>query len=245
MVLPLDDRNAFEQANVERPTEEGPRLDYTYYPGAAPVPESVAVNLRGCSYKIRAEVKIEKADCSGVIFAHGSRFGGHSLFIKGKKLYYVYNFLGIPDKQFVFFSPGAVAPIAPIAPDAVAPIAPIAPDGKYTFVVEFNKGTDAGPYGESLGETKLSVNGTVVAQGPMAAQVGKFTLCGDGLCVGYDSADAVSKEYSGTYPFTGGTIEMVVITPEPEPEVVGITPERRPRRVRTTPLLLAGAFAAD
>ena len=179
MVLPLDDRNAFEQANVERPTEEGPRLDYTYYPGAAPVPESVAVNLRGCSYKIRAEVKIEKADCSGVIFAHGSRFGGHSLFIKGKKLYYVYNFLGIPDKQFVFFSPGAVAPIAPIAPDAVAPIAPIAPDavapiapiapdGKYTFVVEFNKGTDAGPYGESLGETKLSVNGTVVAQGPMA-----------------------------------------------------------------------------
>ena len=256
MVLPLDDRNAFEQANVERPTEEAPRLDYIYYPGTAPVPESVAVNLRGCSYKILAEVKIEKADCSGVIFAHGSRFGGHSLFIKGKKLYYVYNFLGIPDKQFVFFSPvavapiapiapDAVAPIAPIAPDAVAPIAPIAPDGKYTFVVEFNKGTDAGPYGESLGETKLSVNGTVVAQGPMAAQVGKFTLCGDGLCVGYDSADAVSKEYSGTYPFTGGTIEMVVITPEPEPEVVGITRERRPRRVRTTPLLLAGAFAAD
>jgi len=186
---------------------------------------------------IRAEVKIEKADCSGVIFAHGSRFGGHSLFIKDKKLYYVYNFLGIPDKQFVFFSPDAVAP------DVVAPIAPIAPIApkKYTFVVEFNKGMEAGTYGESLGETKLSVNGTVVVQGPMAAQVGKFTLCGDGLCVGYDSADAVSNLYSGTNPFTGGTIERVVITPEPE--VVGITPGRRPRRF--TPLLLAGAFAAD
>ena len=37
-----------------------------------------------------------------MIFAHGSRFGGHSLFIKDKKLYYVYNFLGIPpEQQFV------------------------------------------------------------------------------------------------------------------------------------------------
>ena len=81
MVLPLDDRSAMEQAGVERPTEEGPRDEYTYYPGTAAVPESVAVNIRGCSYTIMAKVKIEKEDCSGVIFAHGSRFGGHSLFI--------------------------------------------------------------------------------------------------------------------------------------------------------------------
>ena len=99
MVLPLDDRSAVEQANVERPTEEGPRDEYTYYPGAAPVPESVAVNILGCSYKIMAEVQILDG-CAGVIFAHGSRFGGHSLFIMDKKLYYVYNFLGIPDKQY-------------------------------------------------------------------------------------------------------------------------------------------------
>ena len=44
------------------------------------------------------------ADCSGVIFAHGSRFGGHSLFIKDKKLFYTYNFLGIPPEQ-KFVSP--------------------------------------------------------------------------------------------------------------------------------------------
>ena len=47
-------------------------------------------------------------NCSGVIFAHGSRFGGHALFIKDKKLHYVYNFLGIkPEQQFV--SPRAQA----------------------------------------------------------------------------------------------------------------------------------------
>jgi arylsulfatase len=39
-----------------------------------------------------------------VIFAHGSRFGGHSLFIRDRKLHYVYNFLGIKPEQ-VFASP--------------------------------------------------------------------------------------------------------------------------------------------
>ena len=31
--------------------------------------------------------------------AHGARFGGHSLFLKGGKLWYVNNFLGIPPEQ--------------------------------------------------------------------------------------------------------------------------------------------------
>ena len=58
-----------------------------------------------CSYKIEAKVKIglekQTEKCSGVIFAHGSRFGGHSLFIgEDSKLHYVYNFLGIADKQY-------------------------------------------------------------------------------------------------------------------------------------------------
>ena len=149
---------------------------------------------------------------------------GHSLFIKDKKLYYVYNFLGIPEQQFVFVSPDELVPNAP--------------NEEYTFVVEFNKEPEAGTYGESLGETKLSVNGTVVAQGPMKAQVGKFTLCGDGLCVGYDSADAVSELYSKlpnpSNPFRGGTIHKVVITPGEE-EITEVINSR----------LLAGAFSAD
>ena len=99
----------------------------------------------------------------------------------------------------------------------------------YTFVVKFTRTGVAGRhqpsgYGESLGDTELSVDDKVVATTAMIrmkAQVGKFTLCGDGLCVGYDSADAVSKEYSDmenpSNPFTGGTIEKVVITPGGDP----------------------------
>jgi len=67
----------------------------------------------------------------------------------------------------------------------------------------------AGQYGESLGTTVLYVDGKEVAKGPMKAQIGKFTLAGDGLCVGYDSGDNVSEQYKNPGTFTGGTIQAV------------------------------------
>src|SRR4029079_9201799 len=91
-VLPLDDRTALELLGIQHPVTEPPRTRYIYYPHTAPVPESVGVNIRGRSYKIVADA-ITSSDSHGVIFAHGSRFGGHALFIKDRRLYYVYNFL--------------------------------------------------------------------------------------------------------------------------------------------------------
>jgi arylsulfatase A-like enzyme len=193
LVLPLDDRTAMQIFTIERPAEELPRERYIYFPGTGSVPESVAVNVRGRSYKIIADVEITDPNCSGVIFAHGSRFGGHSLFLKDKKLHYVYNFLGIkPEQKFV---------------------SPELKPGKYTLGMEFTR-ESAGKYHESMGKTRLYVNDKVVAEGPMRAQVGRFTLCGDGLCVGYDSADAVSEEYRGSNPLKGGTILFVGVTVE-------------------------------
>jgi arylsulfatase len=40
----------------------------------------------------------------------------------------------------------------------------------------------------------------------MRAQFGKFTLAGDGLCIGRDSGDNVSQDYKAPATFTGGTI---------------------------------------
>ena len=183
-VLPLDDRTAVEQLGNARPQAEPPRNRYVYYPDSAPVPEGAAVNVRGRSYKILADVEVT-ADSEGVIFAHGSRFGGHSLFIKDGKLHYVYNFLGIkPEQTFV---------------------SPTLEPGNRTLGVEFIR-EGAGEHGESTGTAKLYVDDVVVAEGPMRAQVGKFTLSGDGLCVGFDSADPVSRSYPPGFPFTGGVI---------------------------------------
>ena len=188
-VLPLDDRTAVEQLGNARPQAEPPRNRYIYYPDTAPVPEGAAVNVRGRSYKIIADVEVTK-DTEGVLFAHGSRFGGHTLFIKDGKLHYVYNFLGIkPEQEFVS---GKLKP------------------GKHTLGVEFTR-QGSGEYGESTGTAKLYVDEKVVAEGPMRAQVGKFTLSGDGLCVGFDSADPVSRSYPAGFPFKGGKILGVAV----------------------------------
>jgi arylsulfatase A-like enzyme len=192
-VLPMDDRSGVAVLTTPRPTEELPRERYIYYPGTSAVPESAAVNVRGRSYKILADVEITDPNCSGVIFAHGSRFGGHALFIANKKLQYSYNFLGFrPEQKFVS---------AELRP------------GKYTLGMEFTR-EKAGPNAESIGKTNLYVNDKIVASGPMRAQVGKFTLSGDGLCIGYDSGDAVSEDYKSPGRFKGGKILFVEVTTE-------------------------------
>jgi arylsulfatase len=85
--------------------------------------------------------------------------------------------------------------------------------GKYTLGMEFIK-EKMGPHHETLGTAKLYVNDKVVTQGTMKTQPGKFTLSGDGLCVGYDSGDAVSSQYKSPGTFRGGRIIGVGVTTE-------------------------------
>ena len=193
LVLPLDDRSAAEVLGIERPSTEPRRDRYLYYPDTAPVPEGVAVSIRGRSYKILANVELTDPNASGVIFAHGSRFGGHALFIKDHRLHYVYNFLGIAPEQDYSSPPLTL--------------------GKHTLGMEFVRDT-TGTHGESLGHMNLYVDDKVVAKGSMRTQLGKFTLSGDGLCVGFDSADAVSLQYRAPDRFKGGKILLVGVTVE-------------------------------
>jgi arylsulfatase A-like enzyme len=189
-VLPLDDRFPYEILADPRPQPEPDRDTFVYYPGTADVPESVAANTRGRSFKLLAEVELSSPDAEGVIFAHGSRFGGHALFLKERKLWYVYNFLGIPpEQQFV---------------------SDLLELGKHVLGMEFTK-ESTGEHGEAHGTTNLFVDEEIVASGPMRTQQAQFTLCGDGLCVGRDSADAVSKEYTSPARFKGGTIYQVEV----------------------------------
>ncbi len=66
-VLPLDDRTPVELTSIQRPMVEPIRDRYVYYPGATAVPESVAVSVRGRSYKIVADARLDegaRASCS-------------------------------------------------------------------------------------------------------------------------------------------------------------------------------------
>ena len=65
------------------------------------MPESQAVNIRNRSYAIGAVVDIPAPGAEGVLFAHGSRFGGHALYVKDNRLHYVYNFVGSVEQKIV------------------------------------------------------------------------------------------------------------------------------------------------
>ena len=78
-----------------------------------------------------------------MIFAQGSRFGGHVLFVKDGTLYYVFNFLGIPPEQRLS--------------------APAPRSGRHVVGVEFTK-ERTGDHYESIGTAKLYVDDEVVAE---------------------------------------------------------------------------------
>ena len=161
---------------------------YVYYPGTTEVPEATAARTLGSSFKALAEVEFT-GDTRGVIFAQGSRFGGYSLFVKGGKLIFVYNFLGIPPEQ-------RLATDAPLL-------------GKHIVGVEFNKDSISKNL-ETLGQMKLYVDDKVVAEAPFRTQTGHYALCGEGLSIGTDTGDSVSSEYKSKFEFTGGRVVKVV-----------------------------------
>ena len=81
--------------------------------------------------------------------------------------------------------------------------------GKHIIGIEFTK-KRIGEYNESHGPLKLYVDDKVVAEAEIRTMTGHFSLCGEGLCVGYDSSDPVSSDYGTKSHFTGGTITKVV-----------------------------------
>ena len=65
------------------------------------MPESQSVNVRNRSFAIGALVDIPAPGAAGVLFAHGARFGGHSLYVKDNRLHYVNNFVGMFEQKVV------------------------------------------------------------------------------------------------------------------------------------------------
>jgi arylsulfatase len=97
--FPLDDRSALEIITTSRPQLTAPRDRYAYFPHTAEVPEQQAVNVRNRSFSIGALVDIPAPGAQGVLFAHGSRFGGHALYVKDNRLHYVNNFVGMMEQK--------------------------------------------------------------------------------------------------------------------------------------------------
>jgi arylsulfatase len=189
--LPLLDQTPLEiLADPTRPQMTPPRDRYVYYPNTAEVPESAAVSIRNRSYSIAVEVDVESPDASGVLFSHGARFGGHALYVKDRKLKYVYNFVG-SNEQIV---------------EGTKEI----PTGKTILGASFVREGDSMP---TTGTLSLFVGDEKVGEGRIMTQPGNFSLVGEGLNVGRDAAEPVTDDYPGSSPFAfmGGTIKEAVV----------------------------------
>ncbi len=67
-----------------------------------------------------------------------------------------------------------------------------------------------GEHREGIGPLKLFIDDQQVGEQEIRTVMGHFSLCGEGLCIGYDSADPVSRSYPSGFAFTGGEIVKVV-----------------------------------
>jgi arylsulfatase len=197
--FPLDDRSAVELVTTPRPQLSAPRHRYRYYPDTAAVSDAQAVNIRNRSYSIGALVDIPAPGARGALFAQGSRFGGHALYVKDNRLSYVYNFVGITEQRIVANTD--------------------LPVGKNLILsASFVKDGEERP-GTATGILSLFVGDQKVGEGRIKTQPGIFGA-GSGVAVGR-SARAVSSDFPGQRPwrFTGGTLKFVAVDVSGEPYV--------------------------
>ena len=199
--FPLDDRSALEILVSPRPQLSAPRDRYVYFPNHAEVPESQAVVVRGRSFVIGALVDIREPGAQGVLFAQGSRFGGHSLYVKDNRLHYVNSFVGLFEQVI------RATEDLPVGEDLI-------------LSASFEKdGVDPPPV--ATGILSLHHGDRKVGEGRIKLQPGSYMIAGEGLSVGRDVGDPVTQDYPGERPyrFTGGTIKRVAVDVSGEPYI--------------------------
>jgi arylsulfatase A-like enzyme len=190
--FPLDDRSAIEILTTPRPQLTAPQKRYVYYPGTAPVPEWQSVSTRGRSFVIEAVVDLPDPGAEGVLFAQGSRFGGHALYVKDNRLHYVNSFVGSVEQRVVGSED--------------------VPTGKNVLLsASFEKESQKPDC--TVGTLSLYHGEQKVGEGAVKTQLGAFAIAGSGLSVGRQEGEVITDDYPGEAPhrFTGGTINQIAI----------------------------------
>ncbi|HXX88583.1 MAG TPA: arylsulfatase [Acidimicrobiales bacterium] len=205
-VLPLDNRVLWTLVHP-KPDRRAPRERFRYFPGGAQVPEPVAVNVRNRSHRLLVDVQVPgERTPAGVLLALGSAVGGWSLHVLDGRLRYVHNLYG---KELHVVE----------AADVLGP-------GAHALAYEFHKDQGLG------GTGRLSVDGRVVAEGPIARFTPSgFNGVGVGLTCGYEWGPAVGDGYDAPFPFTGTIVHAAVevtgpVVRDPLAEIAAILAEQ-------------------
>ena len=163
----------------------GDQKDYVYFaPGAVRIAEKASAPVKNRSHTIETTIDL-KGHEEGVIVCVGGMTGGFTMFIKGDRLYYDYNYL-----DGVYYT---------MASDLL-------PEGETDLMFKFTKTKEFGGTGE------LYINGKKVAEKEMPQMhISTYSLA-ETFDVGRDTGTQVSKIYAGDpFPFTG-ELDRVTVT---------------------------------
>ncbi len=186
-VLPLDDR-MMEKMNPD--TAGRPILikgkTQLLFGGMGRLSENCVLNIKNKSHSVTAEIVVPAQGAEGVIISQGANIGGWSLYAKGGKLKYCYNWGG-----FKHFFVEASTPIPP---------------GEHQVRMEFAYA--GGGMGKG-GKVTLYTDGKKVGQGEVGATLAFVFSADDGCDIGEDSGAPVSPDYGSQGNAFNGTVKGV------------------------------------
>ncbi len=203
--LPLDDRT-FERFDPDLAGR--PQLiqgkSQILFGGMGRLTENSIVNIKNKSYSVTADVDVSRSGAEGVIIAQGGNTNGWSLYAKGGKLKFCYNFFGL-DMTFV---------------ESAQPL----PAGHHQVRMEFKY--DGGGLGKG-GAITLYVDGKPAGQGRIERSV-PMAYSADETCdIGEEGGSPVSPDYGPTGNEFTGEVNWVQIDLEKDDQDHLIAPEER------------------
>ena len=162
----------------------GDQKEFVYFaPGAVRIAEKSSAPVKGRAHTIVTKIDL-KGDEEGVIVAVGGMTGGFSMFIKGGRLFYDYNYL-----DGVHYT--LMSEALPEGPTEL----------KFNFIATEMFG----------GKGELYVNGKKVDEVDMPAMhISTYSLA-ETFDVGRDTGTQVTKLYNDPFPFKGN-LDRVIIT---------------------------------
>ncbi|MEZ0340011.1 arylsulfatase [Mycobacterium sp. pV006] len=197
--LPLSDLSVMETMMRWRPHLAGERDSYTYYPGTADLGGGAAVELRGRSFAILADVTLDD-DAAGVVVKHGGAHGGYVMYLADGHLHFTYNFLGEIEQTLTSARPVGAGP--------------------HTLGFAYTRTGTVENSHTPLGAAALYIDGAEVATyADMQTMPVTFGLASVSLSVGRNSGSPVSRAYTPPFPLRGGTITRVDVNVSGAPYV--------------------------
>jgi arylsulfatase A-like enzyme len=204
-VLPLDDRRPerFNPDMAGRPTLiKG--TSQLLFGGMGRLSENSVLVMKNKSFSITAEVEVPAKGAEGVVIAQGGSFGGLSLYAKGGKAKFAYNFLGL--RTFTVEASQAI------------------PTGKHQVRMEF--AYDGGGLAKG-GKVTLYYDGRKVGEGRIEQTVPMIFSADETTDVGRESGTPVTPDYDRKTSVFTGKVNWVQIDLGKDDHDHFISPEER------------------